>query len=56
MTTPVYVGTSNGASSGANGVGLSTDTKPTDLPNGTTFLEVNTKKIYVIYNGTWYEQ
>lgn len=37
--------------------GLSTDSKPTDEQNGTLFLEMDTKKVY-IFNGassTWIE-
>ena len=35
---------------------LSSETKPTDLPNGTPLLEVDTATWYVFYNGTWYAQ
>lgn len=38
--------------------GLSTDSKPTtDIPNGSTFIEINTGKVYM-FNGaasTWVE-
>lgn len=36
---------------------LSTDTKPTNVPNGTMCLEMDTKKIYVFdeANSTWRE-
>lgn len=37
-------------------IGLSTETKPTDEVDGTTFYEVDTSKFFIIYNGTWYEQ
>ena len=37
-------------------IGLSTESKPTDVVDGTTFLEVNTSKFYIFYEGTWYEQ
>lgn len=37
-------------------VGLSTDTKPTDVKNGSTFLEVNTSDFYIFYEGDWYIQ
>lgn len=37
--------------------GLSTDNKPTDVPNGSTFLEMNTSKVYVFdaENSQWLE-
>lgn len=37
--------------------GLSTDTKPTNVPNGSTFFEINTSKVYA-FDGNekiWYE-
>lgn len=38
-------------------IGLSTEEKPTeDIINGSTYREVDTKKFYIFYNGTWYEQ
>ena len=37
-------------------LGLSTDTKPTDVPNGSTFIEVDTSKYYIFWLGDWYEQ
>ena len=45
---------------GTNGVqyyGLSTDSKPTDAPNGAAFLEMNTGKVYFYdaTNSTWIE-
>ena len=35
--------------------GLSTDTKPSEVPNGSTFLEMNTGNIYIYdaANGAW---
>ena len=38
-------------------VGLSTDTKPTDCWTGSTFLEIDTKKLFVFDEeaGTWGE-
>lgn len=36
---------------------LSTETKETEgIANGSTLLEVDTSRIYVFYNGTWYAQ
>lgn len=37
--------------------GMSTDTKPTDVPNGSTFFEVNTAKVFAFdgHGKTWYE-
>jgi hypothetical protein len=41
-------------------VGLSTDQKPTNandkVVNGSTFYEVDTSKLFIYYEGTWYEQ
>lgn len=40
-------------------VGLSTDTKPTEfVPNGSTFVEMDTKKLYAFdaANSEWLEQ
>lgn len=38
-------------------IGLSSESKPTTrIGDGSTYLEVDTKKLYVYYNGTWYEQ
>jgi len=37
-------------------LGLSTDDKPLDVVNGSTFLEVDTSKFYIMYEGEWYEQ
>ncbi len=38
--------------------GLSTDTKPTDAPNASTFYEMNTGKLYLFdkENQAWREQ
>ena len=38
--------------------GMSTDTKPTDVPNGSTFWEMDTGKVYGFDAGgkIWYEQ
>lgn len=33
-------------------LGLSTDTKPTSVPVGSTFYEYDTKEEYVTYDGT----
>lgn len=33
-------------------VGLSTDTKPTSVPVGSTFFEHNTEKTYITHDGT----
>ena len=36
---------------------LSTETKPTEnLKNGSTLYEVDTTKLYVWYNGSWYDE
>lgn len=37
---------------------LSTDSKPTDVPNGTFAIEMDTKKMYAFDEAgdTWYEQ
>ena len=37
--------------------GLSADTKPTDVMNGATFYEMDTRKAYMFdkQNGIWYE-
>lgn len=39
-------------------LGLSTETKPdaSKLADGTTYYEVNTGKLWLVYNGTWYDQ
>ena len=36
--------------------GLSTDSKPSNVKNGSIYLELNTPACYVYYNGTWYKQ
>lgn len=36
---------------------LSTEIKPTaNIENDTVCIEVDTKKVFIFYNGTWYEQ
>ena len=37
-------------------IGLSTESKPTDVIDGTTFYEVDTSTLYIYYAGTWYKQ
>lgn len=37
-------------------IGLSTEEKPSNQLDGTTFYEVDTSKFYIYYKGTWYEQ
>lgn len=43
-------------------IGLSTETKPTKMEDGTiladgsTFYEVDTSDFYILYNETWHEQ
>lgn len=39
-------------------IGLSTDTKPKNVPNTSTFYEMDTKKLYMFdaENGVWLEQ
>ena len=34
-------------------VGLSSDTKPTNIPDGATFYETNTLSAYILTGGTW---
>lgn len=36
--------------------GLSTETKPTDVENGTTFYTVDTQEFFIFYKGNWYNQ
>lgn len=38
--------------------GISTDTKPTDVPNASTFYEMDTQKLYMYdaTNAKWIEQ
>lgn len=36
--------------------GIQLDDKPTGVPDGSEFIEVDTKDIYVFYKGTWYKQ
>jgi len=33
-------------------IGLSTDTKPTGVPVGSTFYEYNNRRMYITYDGT----
>ena len=40
----------------ANIIGLSTEEKPSDQLDGTTFYEVDTMKLYIYYKGEWYLQ
>lgn len=35
-------------------IGLSSETE--NIADGSTFLEVDTSKMFVFYKGTWYEQ
>ena len=37
-------------------IGLSTEVKPTDMADGTTFYEVDTGAFFIYYDGQWYEQ
>jgi hypothetical protein len=38
-------------------IGISTEEKPTEnIINGSTYKEVDTKKFYIFFDGTWYEQ
>lgn len=37
-------------------LGLSTDSKPTNVVDGSTFYEVDTSTLYVYYKTEWYEQ
>lgn len=37
-------------------IGLSTESKPTNQIDGTTFYEVDTMVLYIYYKGTWYKQ
>ena len=43
-----------------NFLGLSTDTKPDELDSrvvdGSTFLEVDTSKLFIFTKGVWYEK
>lgn len=44
-------------SKGTDYLGLSTEPKETsNIEDGSTFLEVDTSKLFVFYSGTWYEQ
>lgn len=37
-------------------IGLSSEEKPGNQANGTTFYEVDTTDLYIYYKGTWYKQ
>lgn len=37
-------------------MGLSTETKPSNVDDGTKYLAVDTGDLYIYYNGTWYPQ
>ena len=37
-------------------VGLSTEEKPNNQQDGTTFYEVDTGTFFIYYKGNWYEQ
>lgn len=37
-------------------IGLSSETKPSNQIDGTTFYEVDTMNFYIYYKGTWYLQ
>lgn len=39
--------------SGDEVVGVSTDTKPTNMKDGARFFETDTKKIYLLISGSW---
>jgi len=36
-------------------IGLSSESKPSPVVDGTTFFEVDTEKFYIYYKGEWYE-
>lgn len=36
-------------------IGLSTDTKPTSAPPGSTYKEINTGKMFVFQGGSWHQ-
>lgn len=36
--------------------GLSTEEKPANVSDGTVYYAVDTKKAFIYYKGTWYEQ
>jgi hypothetical protein len=42
----------------ADYIGLSTDTKPTDVPNASSFYEMDTKTLYLFdqQNSVWLQQ
>lgn len=37
-------------------IGLSTENKPSQAVDGTTYLEVDTSDFYIYYKGEWYKQ
>lgn len=37
-------------------LGTSEDNKPFDVPNGSSFYEVDTFKFYIFWEGVWIEQ
>lgn len=37
-------------------LGLSTEEKPTEIVDGSTYYEVDTGAFYLAYKGTWYLQ
>lgn len=36
-------------------IGLSTETKPVDLGAGSSFMELDTGKVWILLDGSWYE-
>ena len=41
--------------SGINYIGKSTEDKPQEAKNGEAFYEVDTNKVYIWYDGQWWE-
>lgn len=37
-------------------LGLSSEEKPTQVVDGSTYYEVDTTNFYIYYKGTWYKQ
>ena len=37
-------------------LGLSTEEKPTEIVDGSTYYEVDTSTLYIAYKNEWYEQ
>lgn len=37
-------------------IGLSTESKPTEVASGSTFYEVDTSTLFIYYKTQWYEQ